>query len=199
MENFDERCVRFWVPIVVLSLASSKLGLYALPVFPAVALGTVKFWQDRPPFNSSNLWAKKNLKPAVLICCLVLALLGSKLALSYYPTEKNAKELWVSLRDYLPRGDYEIVTIDEHYEGLLFYGAQNVENVTLKTTPYPFFSAPEHITLEVIDIIKENENVVFIVNNSHQASVLKELLSKSRPNITEVRLPFHRQLLICES
>ena len=188
----------FWVPIVVLSLASSKLGLYALPVFPAVALGTVKFWQDRPLFNSSNLRAKENLKPVVLICCLVLSLLGSKFVLSYYPTEKNAKELWLSLRDYLPRGDYEIVTIDEHYGGLLFYGAQNVENATMKTTPYPFFSAPEHITLEIKDIIKENESVIFLANNPHQASVLKELLSKSRLNITEVRLPFHRHLLIYE-
>jgi len=189
----------FWVPIFVLSLASSKLGLYALPVFPAVALGTVKFWQDRLPFNSFNLWAKENLKPVVLICCLVLVLVGSKFILSYYPTEKNAKELWLSMRDYLPQGNYEIVTIDDHYDGLLFYGAQNVENVTLKTIPYPFFSIPEKIDLELIDIIKGNENAVFLVNDSNQASMLKKLLLKSGLNITEVRLPYHRNLLVYES
>ena len=189
----------FWVPIIVLSLASSKLGLYALPVFPAVALGTVKFWRDRPSFNSTNLWAKKNFKAIVMICCLVLTLLGSKFVLSYYPTEKNAKELWLSLKDYLPQGDYEIVTIDDHYDGLLFYGAQNVENVTIKTTPYPFFIVPENIALELIDILKENENTVFLAKDSNQASMLRKLLLKSKLNITEVRLPYNRCLLVHES
>lgn len=189
----------FWFPIIVLSLASSKLGLYALPVFPAVALGTAKFCKDRSSFNSKNLWAKKNFKATVMICCLFLTLLGSKFVLSYYPTEKNAKELWLSLRDYLPQGDYEIVTIDEHYDGLLFYGAQNVENVTIKMTPYPFFIVPEDIALELIDIINENENAVFLAKDSNQASMLKKLLLKSRLNITEVKLPFHKHLLIHKS
>ena len=39
----------FFVPLIVLCLASSKLGLYALPIFVPLAIATAKLWAQKTP------------------------------------------------------------------------------------------------------------------------------------------------------
>jgi len=191
----------FFVPLVILCLASSKLGLYALPIFPALALASSRLWAERlRPFLSlqSCTTTRSFIRPAALIACWPLLLLAGKLALAYYPTAKDARALWRQISSYIPQGSYEIVTIDKHADGLLFYGAKEVENVTKKSKPYPTFSMPEHVLQELKDISVDNHPFLFLVNDTDDMLEIADLLSKDAIDFQRIPLPHGRFLLLAE-
>ena len=50
-------------------------------------------------------------------------------------------------------------TVNECADGLLFYGACEVEHLTDKSEPYPAFTKTEYILEEMQEFIKEGKNV----------------------------------------
>ena len=76
------------VPLLVLSLASSKLPLYVLPLFPALALGvTHRILQAKT--YPSNLGFFGSTRRAMLLTLWAVILLGLKGGASYYPSDRG--------------------------------------------------------------------------------------------------------------
>lgn len=188
----------FFIPLVVLCLASSKLGLYALPIFVPLAIATAKFWiQKAPVINNMSFSGllKSYMRPIRLISCWILLLLISKLALAYYPTQDNMKTLWAQLNKHLPSVNYELCTVDERADGLLFYGAHEVEHLTNKSNPYPTFTKIENILEEVRDFIKNEESGFFLVKEDKHIVKTIEVLQDSGIECRVVHLPHQRAML----
>ncbi|HUT29871.1 MAG TPA: glycosyltransferase family 39 protein [Sedimentisphaerales bacterium] len=192
----------FFVPLFILCLASSKLGLYVLPILPPLALGVAPLWVHKMPFplfgNSADRGAKPKARVVVMIVLWMTSLLVSRLALAYYPTENDSRALWTAMKPYLPKGDYEIVTVDDRADGLLFYGAREVENVTGKKHPYPTFATPETVLLELAEMPADEQHHLFLVKGEKHLTKIKDVMNKRKMSIETVRLPYRRYLLICK-
>lgn len=188
----------FFVPLIILCLASSKLGLYVLPIFVPLTIATAKLWiQKAPEFNGMSITnaVKSFARPIKLVGCWILLLLAAKLALAYYPTNSNMRLLWTQVKDCLPADSYELCTVDERDEGLIFYGVRKMEHLTGKTEPYPSFDRPEHITEEIQELIQKNENVIFLSPKDEKTAGIIEALKKFGISCRVVQLPYHRALL----
>jgi hypothetical protein len=105
--------------------------------------------------------------------------------------------LWKEISDYLPAKDYEIVTVDEQANGLLFYGAREVENVTRSDKPYPTFAVPGNITTEIDSIVKEDENLMFLVKGDYRIAETEKRLERAGITFEKVALKNEKALLIC--
>ncbi|MBN2456818.1 MAG: glycosyltransferase family 39 protein [Sedimentisphaerales bacterium] len=188
----------FFVPLVILCLASSKLGLYALPVFVPLAIATAKLWIRKAPVIDSvsfSRFLKCYIRPIRLVSCWVFLLLISKLALAYYPTQDNMKTLWSQVNKHLPSGSYELCTVDERADGLLFYGAYEVEHLTDDSNPYPTFTKTETILEEIKEFVKENETGFFLVIEDDDIVEAINILKKSDIECRVVHLPYQRAML----
>jgi 4-amino-4-deoxy-L-arabinose transferase len=190
----------FFVPMIILSVASSKLGLYALPVFPALAIISAQLYREKIAAGLANLrlgvftlW-----KPATLMAVWVVALMLAKVGIARYPTRNDSRLLWNQLSGYLPRGDCEIVTIDEQVYGLLFYGAMETENTTMDERPYPMFTPPHPFSEELRDIPTEGHHFAIVVEKESDALRVEELLNGSQINYAKQLLPFTRSLFTIE-
>jgi 4-amino-4-deoxy-L-arabinose transferase len=184
------------IPMVVLSLASSKLGLYALPVFPALAVSTSRLmaYPSSPPEQGPS---KGLLKQISFLSIWTIFLLASRMFLGAIPSGNDCRTLWRELKPYLPNGDYEIVAVDERVDGLLFYGAMEVENITRRNTPYPTFVPPETMEKEMKDMLEDRFLHLFLLQGSKHVPEVKSILSEARWNIDEIQLRHDRWLLLC--
>jgi len=188
----------FFVPLVVLLLASSKLAFYALPLFPAFALATSRLYVSHGSFCAGKAGAEVSTKLITAASIWILLMLGSKFALAYYPTQKDSRALWTSIREYLPEGKYEIVTVDDRTDGLIFYGAEEVENVTIKEKPYPIFAVPEFITMELQEMA-DGDHYLFLIGSAKHLAEIRDILIGTGVGFKEIKLPYGRWLLICDS
>jgi len=187
----------FFVPLLILSLASSRLGLYSLPLFPILAVATCPLWTDklRPLLDKANV--KTFVKPVALASLWIALLLFSRFALAHlYNSEKDARALWAEISPYIPGGKYKIVTLDLRADGLLFYGAQEVENVTRKDKPYPTFSMPESFESELVEMFEDNHIYLFIVDDKHELDVVLSALKKLNIEMGIIDLEHEKWLLV---
>mgnify|MGYP000288952379 CR=1 FL=1 len=174
------------IPLFVLCMASSKLGLYALPIFPALALATVRLLPvEKPPkLNFILIWFG--------------ILLIARLALSVMPTWHDNRKLWLELQPYLPASQYEIVTVDERASGLWFYGVQEVENITRDSDPYPTFIPTENLQSEIDDMTQDHYPHLFLVQGRKHLPAIKQTLLNTDWDVKEIALDHGRWLLICD-
>ncbi|MBN1787740.1 MAG: glycosyltransferase family 39 protein [Sedimentisphaerales bacterium] len=185
------------MPLLILSLASSRLPLYCLPLFPILAVIASYLWTDK----ISSLLQNIKTKPAaaLLFPLWILTLLSSRFALGQiYETPKDARALWTEISSYIPNEEYEIVTLDKRADGLLFYGAMEVENVTRKDNPYPKFSMPETIESEILELIRDNHIYMFIIQKKNRFESTLQLLEAYFDNIKIVTLKHEKWLIIIE-
>jgi len=188
----------FFVPLIILCLASSKLGFYVLPIFPALAIATARLWEGKVPQLAGTAPAERIrlfAKPVVLCTVWIVLLIMSKLALAYYPTSQNMKTLWGDLQRHLPESDYELATIDDRADGLLFYGAKELEHITDEDNPYPTFSKTEHILTEVKEIADAKKAGYFLVQKNNEIQEACKALNNAGVSYTLIRLPYNRALL----
>jgi 4-amino-4-deoxy-L-arabinose transferase len=187
------------IPMIVLCLASSKLILYALPVFPAMALATAKLLPETAFAGRLNdpLYFQQISKRLSFVFVWIGLLLVSRLILGAVPTSSDCRSLWQELRPYIPTGEYEIVAVDERIDGLWFYDALEVENVTRRTKPYPSFIVPETIEMEVGDMQKDAYVHLFVTQGQKHLREIKNILSRSGWTIQQVQLKYDRWLLLC--
>ena len=190
----DKTLLACWiiVPLTVLCLASSKLGLYALPIFPAIALATARLIPDRPTGTA-------DIQPPKIAFVVVWSglLLIFRIALAAIPSAHNCQSLWHEMKPYIPTGQYEIVTVDERTSGLWFYGAHEVENVTRRNTPYPTYAAIENLESEVSDMQQDNYPHLFLVQGKKHLVSIKQTLLQAGWSVQEVTLKHNRYLLTC--
>ena len=186
------------VPLIVLCTASSKLGLYALPIFAAMSLATVRLLTGNP----SSITAEDttpSAPPAPKLNLLILwigGLLVVRIVLGVIPMPQDDRRLWQELKPYLPTRQYEIVTIDERASGLWFYGAREVENITHRPNPYPTFIPTENLESEIMDMKQDLYPHLFLIQGIKHLSATQGALSRTGWNINEFPLNYDRWLLV---
>lgn len=188
----------FFVPLIILCLASSKLGLYTLPIFVPLAIASAKLWKQKAPVIESLdpvRLLKFYARPIKLASCWVILLVFSKLAIAYYSTPNNMKILWTQVSQYLPSQGYELCTIDKRCDGLLFYGAMGVEHVTNKSKPYPTFTRIETVLEEIQFFIRGEENCLFLVMEEDKVAKAVDVLKASGVECRIVHLPYQRAII----
>ncbi len=184
------------VPMAVLTFASSKLGLYALPVFPALALASARLI---PAWFAESGWglSPEGRKALSFAAIWGILLLGVRAGMGFVPVRNDCRALWQDLKTHLPSGQYEIVVVGERVDGLWFYGAMEVENITHDDTPYPAFMSPETVEKEVQDMLEDGFPHLFLLPSSGHLPKVKMVLEKTGWGIDEIPLRHGRRLLIC--
>ena len=188
--------IGLWIaaPLLILALASSKLPLYTMPIFPALALLTARLLPEPIHFNNPLGLSRRM---GGLLAIWVLAMLGLKAASGYYSHDKDMRALYLSLKDSLPHGPYEIVAVDEHLEGLGFYLPALVEQTTTSDHPYPFFVLPEQLVEEVREMHTEPIAHVVVCKNEKRAKEIRQALAQAGVAYREWPLPNDRFLFSC--
>jgi 4-amino-4-deoxy-L-arabinose transferase len=187
----------FFTPLLVLSLASSRLVLYSLPLFPILAVAVSPLWADKLRSSLDGVKLKAFIKPVILVSLWMSLLLFSRLALAHlHNSEKDARALWAEIKPYIPKGKYEIVTLDRRADGLLFYGAQEVENVTRKDDPYPTFSMPETFEYELAEMFRNNHIYLFIIDSKRELDLVPNILKKHNIEMQIIDFEHKKWLLI---
>ena len=196
MEADASLLIGLWiaVPLLILALASSKLPLYALPIFPALALLTARLIPMHL-LMENPLGLSMRTMGLLAVWCLVM--LGLKAASAYYSNDMDMRALYSNLKHDLPGGPYEIVAVDEHLEGLGFYLSALVEQVTTSDDPYPFFVLPEQMSEEVREMHTEPVTHLVICKKKKREKELHKALTLSGVTFRERVLPFNRFLFIC--
>ena len=190
----------FFVPMLVLCLASSKLVLYVLPLFPAIAITSARLYEEKVRLSLENMSqsVRAIIKPSLLTAVWIFALLGAKLAIAYYPTKNDARLMWRQISKHLPQENCEIVTVDKQAYGLLFYGATEVKNTTMGERPYPTFPVTESFLDELRDVNRDKHDFAVIFEKYGDLSEAEELLRGMNITYDKKSLPYGRTLLICE-
>ena len=196
MEEEASRLIGLWiaVPLLILTLASSKLPLYALPIFPALALLTARL-MPKPLQMENPLGLSRRTMGLLAAWCLVL--LGLKATSALYSNDKDMRALYLDLKRDLPGGPYEIVAVDEHLEGLGFYLSARVEQVTTSEDPYPFFVRPEQLAAEVWEMPTEPMTHLVICRKKKRGKEIRETLALAGVSFRERALPYKRFLFTC--
>ena len=188
-----------WIcaPLLILCLASSKLPLYSLPIFPALALLTAGKITSQPENYDARLYGFSN-RTAISLLLWVMLLVGLKIGGTFFPTLKNMKMLHTALQSVAPNGPYEIIPVNEHLEGLGFYNSMQVEQVTTQSSPYPFFVLPEHAAEEVSELKLTEYAHVFICRNESDSETIRRTCLDAGIPFQEASLPFERRVIICD-
>lgn len=113
------------------------------------------------------------------------------------PSANDCRSLWQELRAHLPKGDYEIVTVDERASGLLFYGAMEVENVTRRRRPYPTFMPPESLEHELEEMRAGRFAHLFLVHGPKHIGEVESALAETAWRVKKTKLRHGRWLLSC--
>jgi hypothetical protein len=190
----------FFVPIPVLCIAGSKPALYALPLFPAIAIASAHLCGEKilTTIENINRSTRAIIRPLVITAVWIFALLGMRLVIAYYPTKCDARHLWLQLSQLIPKEDCEIVTVDKQAYGLLFYGATEVENTTMDKHPCQIFSETERFSDELRDVGREKHPFAFVFEKHNDALEAEKLLKAMNIAYDKKSLPFKRSLLICQ-
>ncbi|HOK66441.1 MAG TPA: glycosyltransferase family 39 protein [Anaerohalosphaeraceae bacterium] len=183
------------IPMAVLTFASSKLGLYALPVFPALALASARLLPSW--FEESGVFSPEGRKGLTFAVIWSILLLGVRAGMGFVPVRDDCRALWKELKPYLPNGRHEIVAVGKRVDGLWFYGAMEVENISRDDTPYPSFTPPETVEKEVQDMLEDGFPHLFVLPSSGHLPILKTALEKSGWRMDDLPLRYGRRLLIC--
>jgi 4-amino-4-deoxy-L-arabinose transferase len=134
---WDDALVRYLalaaaLPIVVFGLASSRLPLYILPVFPFLVMLTISLsgtGRDRPRFGGR-------------VAVAVLIVVGLKAAAPLVPVERDSRVLAGGLRRAGVESDACVVTLGMRAHGLSLYGFRDVSWLTIWPDSYPTFEPP---------------------------------------------------------
>jgi 4-amino-4-deoxy-L-arabinose transferase-like glycosyltransferase len=189
-----------WIGTILLTLclASSKLPLYALPLFPALAIFTARGLSRSSKEGSSGKKAQ-GLFPinAFLLGIWIVLLLSLKMAAAHYASRDDMRAVYNAILPHLPDNPYEIVAVEDHLEGLTFYNIALVERVTTSKSPYPFFVVPEHLDEEIAELPESKFHHVFITRRERRAEKVRRGLKAKNIVFQEYELPFERRLFVC--
>lgn len=138
-------------PLVLLSLARSRLPLYVLPLFVPLALITaraiVTTWEARTPW----VWPIGSLRWTTRLAAWSLLLIGARLVYATVPVENDARRLFASL----PWTEEVEIVVDDaqgHY-GLAFYTRKDLVRVA---GPDDESSSDPTLDEEIAEILKPN-------------------------------------------
>ena len=188
------------IPLTILFFASSKLPLYVLPLFPAIAL-LITMSMELNPKSRENT-GRPALKVILISACMGVVILSSRYITGNLKVARNSAMLWSDAKERIPAGCNTIVTIDEHLDGLGFYSGKRIVAVTTSAHPYPTFSTPLPIDYE-IELIASTFLPCAIITNRRNYAMhigrIKQSLSNAHLEYKEYPIPYNRTILICNS
>lgn len=188
------------IPFIILFLASSKLPLYILPLFPAIALLFALSLELEPKAASNTLAPPRGIVWGSIGMGVLILL--TRFASGHLAAARNSAMLWSEAKKRIPAGCNTIVTVDEHLDGLGFYSGKNIVAVTTAVHPYPTFATPFPIDDE-FKLIAQTHLLCAIITNRRTYAVhmdrIKNSLAKANVAYKEFSLPYNRTILICNS
>lgn len=180
----------FTVPLVVLLLASSRLPLYCLPIFPPMVLAAVRSLAPaaRSPFRSRTALA--------LLVLWAVTLLGFKLGAAHLRIYQDTRRLARGLEAAGVPRDRLVVSVDAKTSALRFYGYENLANARLWNADYPFFV--RWPTLETT--LDRNRTIqrMALVCDHEQQGLVDQRLREAGFTCEVTRLKLKRSILDCE-
>ena len=181
------------VPTVVMCLASSKLPLYLLPIFPAFALATARGWTLISPESATDARMRK------FAAWFAVLLVAAKCGATYFPSEKDSRRFWNDMQTMIPPNTQHFVAIDQDLNGLEFYSKIDVVEATNHVELFPAF-VPRILLDDELKLIAEHKTTCVIISNEKNKKNLekmKDLLKEYNIPFDAVPMPFKRKLLIC--
>ncbi|MBZ0114354.1 MAG: glycosyltransferase family 39 protein [Thermoanaerobaculia bacterium] len=171
-ENPGTLLLVLWLvaPLVVLTLASSRLPLYILPAFPAIAVAIGSAIARRqPPAHRVRRW--------VLVASWCVLLVTVKGFLANVETHRDARWVAQRLSAIGAKPGDEIVTVDEKLNGLAVYGFERVAHSRGWNRPYPFYSPPPSLDHELNRLDRSLVGSFWVVGDASRSEVLPERLA----------------------
>lgn len=182
-----------FVPLIIFSLASSRLPLYVLPLFVPLSLASARCWfLWKPRWFGGGL---PRLAPAAIGSWLLL-MLAVKGGLAYWPTDRDTRAYWNGIKDHVPDSRYELVVVNQRRHGLSFYTGGGVEWVTTKEHPYPTFYETESLEHETHELPTSSHHHIFLVREKEYESA-KRLIHARGLTFQEHPAPFDTRMLVC--
>jgi 4-amino-4-deoxy-L-arabinose transferase len=188
-----------WIvlPLAVYFSASSKLGLYVLPIFPSIALLTARALAEFMPGAFGSKYPSRRVWIAMAAWGAVL--LGIKLGAAYLPHAKDEGAVWEEIRDKIPPDCSRIVIVNEDLDGLRFYFRKEVVRVTTGLPANDVVDYEPPLALEQGFDAKPPLAVIYL--NYHMRPAyrdrLQELFHKHNLEPKEFPLQFDRTLVVC--
>ena len=162
------RFLWFWfaLPLLAFCLARSRLPLYVLPLVVPLALLLGRAL-------APGQWRSKVFIP--LLGCWVVVLLGVKLAVAMYPTDKDGRWFAAELLPMLPGHPSEVLFVEDMTRnGLNLYLDSEIERLSFK--PQPKSISDSSYDQTVAEELSENETRrVFIMKREVEVYFLNEV------------------------
>ena len=145
------------LPLVVFSVAKSKLPLYILPLAPYLVMLTISQARSRAHIR----WGAR-----VLVATMVLVLVKGVTA--YVPNKRDTRALAQSLHRAGVTANECIDVLGTKVHGLSLYGYSRSTWHTLWPEPYPYFEAPRVLAEDLSGLLHQCEGRArFLVDIKH--------------------------------
>ena len=152
------------VPLVILFLSRSRLPLYVLPLFPALALLVAHRLPD---------WRPSRLVLA-LLACWIAGLVGLRVAAAHYPTDNDSRRLALAIAASGEPSPSEVIFIEETPQwGLRLYLHCEIEKVGLSSAPKGTAEGAETLESELAAI--ETPRPLLVARADRKREVESEL------------------------
>ncbi len=176
------------LPLAVFSIASSKLILYILPIFPYLAMLTVA--QARRIVRPR--WGRR-----VLITAGVLILLRGAGAVAG-PIRRDTRGVAAALQSAAVGTDECIATVAVKIHGLGLYGYNRVTWHALHPEPYPYFERPRTLVTDLPALTRDCGGRLRVLVKSRKRLPAVDLLAAAPLTCTEEPLFADLLLFSCE-
>jgi 4-amino-4-deoxy-L-arabinose transferase-like glycosyltransferase len=183
------------VPLVVLSLARSRLPLYLLPAFPALAVASAGAWRVARRDPAPTWWPGRS----GLVALAGSGLLALRLLAAWHPVAQDTRAMARGIAPSVEPGRTEVVVVDEPIYGLSFYLPDvAVEMIARRPARLPEFRATrESFAEEVTELTVETHRHVF-VSRTRDLVELRRSLAAAPVTCAERGGPGRLQLLVCD-
>jgi len=145
------------VPLLVLSIAKSRLELYTLPILaPAIGLTVLVAWRSGLSFR----WRRALALAAV-------AMIAIKGIAAHVPTTRDSRYLAQRLTTLGVEPDDCVEILNQRVHGLRLYGYEHVARHMTHPETYPLFEAPDLLNNELDRLAARCHSRIFIVSLPH--------------------------------
>ncbi len=156
----------WWViPLLIFSLAKSRLPLYILPVFAPMAIAMAKILL-------SDVKSYKPLIQRAIVTILILLIL--KGTATIIPASQDAKAMYKAFYSHIDISDDIDIVADNFLDGLAFYSGKPVEYLP-DNIIHPSYGLNPLWIKEIQEIRRDNSDI-FVINlkKRHLLNIIKE-------------------------
>jgi 4-amino-4-deoxy-L-arabinose transferase len=154
------------LPLVVLSLARSRLELYVLPLMaPLVVLTMLLAWRAGSP---GARWPRRLLAAA-------LAVVAAKAVGAYWHNPRDSRWLAAELERAGAGAESCVAVVDEAVHGLPFYGFSRVSWMWTTADVYPYFEAPPLLEPAVQRLEEDCRGPSYFLSEPHHLELARNV------------------------